>query len=122
MKTLRSSLSWLSVVLFLWSDGRVIAASASDLEFFEKRIRPIFSQHCYACHSEAEGKVKGGLQLDWKGGWEKGGTSGPAVVPGNPESSLLIKAVRYVGETWLRPSHRNNVAAAIVANVNENAL
>ena len=95
MRTLRTYVPWLSGALLLSGVARIVAASASDLEFFEKRIRPIFSHHCYSCHSEAEGKVKGGLQLDWKGGWEKGGASGPAIVPGNPEGSLLIKAVRY---------------------------
>src|SRR5262249_22610653 len=58
-------------------------------------IRPIFMDNCYKCHSPANGKIKGGLELDWKGGWEKGGDSGPAIVPGDPEKSLLIKAVRY---------------------------
>jgi hypothetical protein len=66
-----------------------------QLDFFENKIRPIFADNCYKCHSPANGKVKGGLELDWKGGWEKGGDSGPALVAGDPEKSLLIKAVRY---------------------------
>src|ERR1044071_4468650 len=43
----------------------------TQLDFFENKIRPVFAEHCYKCHSSAEGKVKGGLELDWKGGWEK---------------------------------------------------
>src|SRR5262245_7390416 len=69
--------------------------AAVDLNFFESKVRPVFTEHCYKCHSPAKGKIKGGLELDWKGGWEKGGDSGPALVPGDPEKSLLIKAVRY---------------------------
>ncbi len=75
--------------------AHAVDVSAGGVEFFESRVRPLFAQHCYSCHSEAEGKVKAGLQLDWKGGWEKGGESGPALIPGSPEKSLLMKAVSY---------------------------
>src|SRR5262245_36527868 len=65
-----------------------------ELDFFENKIRPILADNCFKCHSPAKGKVKAGLELDWKGGWEKGGDNGPAIVPGSPEKSLLIKAVQ----------------------------
>src|SRR5262245_53551335 len=70
--------------------GALVPARAAEptklqLDFFENKIRPIFAGNCYKCHSPAEGKVKGGLELDWKGGWEKGGENGPVIVPGNPE-------------------------------------
>ena len=68
------------------------------VEFFEKRVRPVLAEHCFACHStdaEKKGKLKGGLLLDSRDGWAKGGDSGPAVVPGKPDESLLVKAVRY---------------------------
>src|SRR3989441_887846 len=67
----------------------------AQLDFFENKIRPIFAETCYKCHSPARGKIKGQLELDWKGGWEKGGENGPAIVPGDSDKSLLIKAVRY---------------------------
>src|SRR5439155_3867197 len=67
----------------------------AQVDFFENKIRPIFAGNCYKCHSPAEGKIKGGLELDWKGGWEKGGENGPVIVPGSPEQSRLIQAVRY---------------------------
>jgi len=67
----------------------------AQLDFFENKIRPIFADKCSKCHSPTKGKIKGELELDWKGGWEKGGEKGPAIVPGDPEKSLLIKAVRY---------------------------
>jgi hypothetical protein len=72
--------------------------SAEQVEFFEKKIRPIFVERCYKCHSAASEKVKGGLLLDTKEGLLKGGDSGPAIVPGDPEKSILIKAIRQTDE------------------------
>ncbi|HWB54772.1 MAG TPA: DUF1549 domain-containing protein, partial [Tepidisphaeraceae bacterium] len=69
--------------------------AAADLEFFEKQIRPLLAQHCYECHGEK--KSKGGLRLDVAAGWQRGGDSGPAVVAGKPDESLLIAAVRREG-------------------------
>lgn len=62
-------------------------------EFFEKSVRPILIQHCYDCHAADE--VNGGLRLDSKPGWQDGGDSGAVIVPGKPDQSLLIEAVRY---------------------------
>ena len=69
--------------------------SASGLEFFEKKIRPLLSENCYKCHSAQSEKLKGGLRLDARDNLLKGGDSGPAIVPNDPDKSLLIKAVRY---------------------------
>ena len=55
--------------------------SADQIEFFEKKIRPIFVERCYKCHSAASEKVKGGLLLDSREGLLKGGDSGPAGWP-----------------------------------------
>ena len=71
-----------------------VRAAVDDMEFFEKKIRPLLTQRCFDCHSP-EHKVKGGLRLDSRDGWQTGGDTGPALVPGKPEESLLIKAVRY---------------------------
>lgn len=73
--------------------------SVSGLEtegvaFFEKNIRPLLIEHCYECHSE-EHKIKGGLRLDLRQGWEIGGDSGKAIQPGQPEESLLLEAMQY---------------------------
>src|SRR5437868_864138 len=68
--------------------------SRADLDFFESRIRPILVNHCYKCHSQASEKLKGGLRLDTQADLLKGGNTGPVIVPGHPENSLLIKAVR----------------------------
>jgi len=63
--------------------------------FFENKIRPLLTKNCYKCHSSDSLKLKGELLLDTREGLLKGGASGPAIVPGDPEKSLLIKAVRY---------------------------
>ena len=65
---------------------------AKDIEFFEKRIRPILVKHCYECHSEQAKEREGGLLLDRRSGWLEGGESGKAVLPGEPGASLLIQA------------------------------
>jgi cytochrome c553 len=72
-----------------------VGGNASEgTDFFEKRVRPILVERCQECHEEA-GKKKGGLALDSRAGWVAGGDSGAAVIPGRPEESRLIEAVRY---------------------------
>ncbi len=72
------------------------AFSAEGLDFFEKKIRPVLADSCYACHSATAKKPAGGLLLDSRAAMLKGGASGqPAVVPGDVEASSLIKAIRY---------------------------
>ncbi len=80
----------------------VVAARAAgpqfaktQLDFFESKIRPLLADNCYKCHSATAEKLKGGLLLDTRDGLLKGGETGPAIVPGKPEQSLLIKAVSY---------------------------
>src|SRR5262249_9178323 len=60
------------------------------VQLFEKKIRPILAEHCYQCHSITAQKQRGGLYLDSREGLRKGGDSGPALVPGKPEESLLL--------------------------------
>jgi hypothetical protein len=64
-------------------------------DFFEKKVRPVLVEHCYKCHSAQSAKVRGGLLLDTRDGLRRGGESGPAVVPGDPAASLLLRAIRY---------------------------
>lgn len=65
-----------------------------DAEFFEKRIRPALEKHCLACHSNTT-EINGGLLLDSKPGWERGGDTGKAIASGRPDESLLVRAIRY---------------------------
>lgn len=77
------------------------ALTAEQVEFFESRIRPVLIERCYECHAGEAETIKGGLRLDYADGWRKGGDSGPAVLPGKPDESLLIQALRY--ETYEMP-------------------
>jgi cytochrome c553 len=70
-------------------------ADADGVAFFEAKVRPILVDKCYRCHSAEAKKLKGGLYLDSRAGLLTGGDTGPAIVPGDAERSLLIKAVRY---------------------------
>lgn len=83
--------------------GMVDAQDAIEFEFFESKIRPVLVTHCYRCHSDESGKAKGGLQLDSRAGWQIGGDSGAAIVPGKPEESLLIEAISRSGVTSEMP-------------------
>jgi hypothetical protein len=71
--------------------------------FFESKVRPILIANCYECHSEQEGKRKGGLWLDRKAGWAEGGDAGPTILPGDTDGSLLIHAIRYTDEDLQMP-------------------
>ena len=61
--------------------------------FFERQVRPLLVRHCFECHSAAENS--GGLNLESPAALRRGGDSGPAVVPGMPDQSLLIKVIGY---------------------------
>src|SRR5262245_15376383 len=87
-------------VLFLVLGGTVGAAGAAaptpdDRDFFEKRVRPLLAQRCWGCHSAKSKKSRGGLRLDSHQAILEGGDSGAAVVPGQPERSLLVQAVQH---------------------------
>ena len=102
----RSLSSFVSV--FLLSLLMPCVASADDTdkmgaEFFERRIRPILVARCYECHSEEAGEQQGGLLLDREAGWREGGERAKAVIPGEPEASLLITAVRYQQDDMQMP-------------------
>jgi hypothetical protein len=70
-------------------------SAEQGIKYFETHIRPLFAERCYGCHSIRAAKQEGGLRLDHREGWLKGGNRGRAVVPGDAGASLLIRAVRY---------------------------
>jgi hypothetical protein len=95
--------------ILLVSVGTVPASTApaeqldpAHLSFFEKRVRPLLVNRCYECHSAGK-KIKGGLRLDHKESLIRGGDSGPAIVPGNPEKSLLITTIRHIDDDLKMP-------------------
>jgi len=77
------------------ASGEQSTAPPDSAEFFEARIRPVLAANCYDCHTEEQ---LGGLRLDSRDAMLKGGTRGPAIVPGDPDSSLLIAAIRQTGD------------------------
>ena len=90
------------------------APTPDALEFFEKKIRPLLVEHCYECHSATTTKKLGaGLRLDSRAALLKGGESGPALVPGKPDESLLIRAVRYADKEFQTPPKYQLRAAQI---------
>src|ERR1035441_477022 len=104
---MKNCLSWLA----LFGALNLIPASAADLtpaqsDFFENKIRPVLADHCYKCHSTFAEKIKGGLLLDSREALLKGGDDGKAIVPGDPEASLLIKAIRYTDPDLQMPKDK----------------
>ncbi|WP_246114176.1 DUF1553 domain-containing protein [Rubripirellula tenax] len=73
------------------------AAQTEQLEFFEREVRPVLVEHCYQCHSASGKRIKAGLRLDHLSEMLRGGDSGPAIVPGDADASLIVEAVRYEG-------------------------
>ena len=79
------------------------AGDSAGESFFLSKIEPILRTHCFGCHSHATGEMEGGLTLDSRSGWAEGGDRGPAIVPSQPQGSLLIKAVRRSDSTLRMP-------------------
>ena len=113
----------------LWSGDGPVPAPAADagfnaaptpeqLAFFESRIRPLFATHCQECHSAGAKTLRGGLLLDSRAGVRRGGDSGPAVLPGDPDSSLLLAAVRRTSADLAMPPKRA-LAAHEIADLAE---
>ena len=112
---------------WIWSGALVLSAfqleagpaqaSSEQLEFFETRIRPIFAEHCYQCHSAQAEKLKGGLRLDQPDLLLKGGKSGPEILPGDPDGSRLIRAVRYSDTHLQMPPKQKRLSRNQVAEL-----
>jgi mono/diheme cytochrome c family protein len=100
----------------------VTAASAADsaaapdpagIAFFETKVRPLFVQHCHECHAQGAKTREGGLLVDSREALVQGGDSGPAIVPGDPDRSLLIRAVRHTDDDLKMPPEQPLAAADI---------
>lgn len=106
----------LLLLTFLGSVTATPAADADGIDFFETKVRPLLVKHCYSCHSSQAQKIRGNLLLDSSTAARKGGDSGPSVVPGDLERSLLIKAVRYTDD-GLRMPPKGKLSAAEIADL-----
>ena len=99
----RCSLAALPLAIQIAAEARQTAPPAAaprSPEYFEANVRPVLAANCYDCHADEQ---MGGLRLDSREGLLKGGRSGPAIVPGDPDKSLLIQAVRQTRETLKMP-------------------
>ena len=95
----------------------VTASSGAELEreFYKRAVAPLLEKHCHQCHSHAARKFKGGLAVDSPAALRKGGERGPAVVPGRPEESWLIKAIRHEDPRLKMPHRRPKLPAPVIA-------
>ena len=96
-----------------------VPISTADLQFFESRIRPLLVDQCFKCHSKQADRVRGGLLLDSRDGVLQGGNTGPAIVPGKPDESLLIQAVRYQDEELQMPPKGGKLSDRQIADLAE---
>ncbi len=93
----------LSFQVVLADDGPTASDRAEHLEHFERKIRPLLVEHCYACHSSQAKTVHGGLRLDGAAALQKGGDSGPAIDTQDPRNSLLMQVIAYDGDIQMPP-------------------
>ena len=92
------------------------AGAQSPADFFETRVRPVLADNCYACHARLR---SGGLRVDSREALLEGGDSGPAIVPGDPDGSLLVRAVRHEIEGGGMPRYADPLAARDVEGLVE---
>jgi len=78
-------------------------AQNAAIDHFENKIRPVLASRCFACHSASAAAPQGGLLLDSAQGIRRGGNSGTAIRPGDPEGSLLIRAIRHTDKKLKMP-------------------
>ncbi|MDX1945733.1 MAG: DUF1549 domain-containing protein, partial [Pirellulaceae bacterium] len=95
-----------------------LSASEPDsagLALFRDKIEPVLQKHCYQCHSAAADELAAGLALDSRAGPLHGGDSGPAIVPGKPEESLLLLAIRHA-DGYAMPPEKPKLPEAVIAD------
>ena len=88
-------ISWRFFFCLFFSPFALYGSEYLEAGFFEKKIRPILIESCYECHSAKSKSLKAGLLLDRKAGWERGGKNGAVIIPGEPNKSILMNALRY---------------------------
>jgi hypothetical protein len=90
-----------------------------DADFFERKVRPVLAEKCFECHSTESKSLKGNLLLDSREGLLKGGDTGPSVVPGKPEKSLLVSAIHYDDPDTAMPPKKagGKLPAAVIADI-----
>ncbi|MBX3440632.1 MAG: DUF1549 domain-containing protein, partial [Planctomycetaceae bacterium] len=102
-------------MLIAFPETHAADESLSQQEFFEKYVRPILVERCQDCHGGDT--AESGLRVDTRAGLLRGGERGPAVVPGDPERSLLIDAVKHAGQIFMPPKEK--ISQREIAALNE---
>jgi hypothetical protein len=105
-----------AIALLVSTSVKAADTNTVGIDFFEKKIRPLLADNCYSCHSANAEKIKGGLKLDTREAVLKGGDSGPALVPGKPDQSLLIKAIRYTDAELKMPPKDKKLSSEQIAD------
>jgi hypothetical protein len=106
--------SLLVLIVAAWTVGN-LSAQSPELEFFESKIRPVLVEKCVICHSASLAQPMGGLRLDSKEGMLTGGASGPVLVAGDPDNSLLIEALTYK-DAALKMPPTGKLSDAVIAD------
>jgi hypothetical protein len=116
------TVGWLLVPGISGANAQDKKLSAEQTEFFEKSVRPLLATYCFECHDEV--KHKGRLRLDSRDMMMQGGSSGPALIPGNAKGSLIIQAIHYNDEPKMPPKGKLSEAeiAVLTAWVQQGAL
>ncbi len=111
-----------AVIVGVASGGCLPCTGATLLlaeDFFIREVQPILRENCFKCHSHSAEKIKGGLVLDSLDGMLTGGDTGAAVIPGDVERSLLIKAIRYQDEDLQMPPKDKKLSGAQIATLEQ---
>ena len=120
------NLRWISLTALLclavflspvWCAEPPVVGDAKGVELFERQIRPLLADRCYRCHSLESKKANGGLLLNSHEGLLKGSDSGPIIVAGNPDNSLLIKVVRSKDEDKRMPPNGERLTEAQISDL-----
>ena len=114
MPQVRLTATFLGVTIGLALSALAEPPAEEDLRFFRDKIEPVLKTNCYECHSGQAKEIKSGLRLDSRVALLQGGDSGAAVVPGKPDESLLIQAIRHDGLEM--PPDKPQLSPAVIAD------
>ena len=112
---MRQPAAALSLIVAVVAFPSSVFAADVGSEYFEAKIRPVLVEHCYECHSAQAKKLGGNLLLDSRDAVRKGGDSGDVIVPGKPDESLLVAAVRYSPDSVHMPPN-GKLPATVIAD------
>ena len=101
---MRSSGYFQAIVLLLTGSSAIMGADREGTDYFESYVRPVLAQQCYACHGGEIPQPQAGLRVDSRDGLLAGGNSGPALVPGDPDASLLLRVLRHTERVKMPPT------------------